>query len=69
MKIENINEGLCHRRVQEDKPPFVVCWTQGGKGKSRFFEQRFAAADFKKNLELVQSGVLEIDLAKSILKL
>lgn len=36
--ITNVNEGLCHRRVQEGKPAFFVKWQEDGK-QHYFFSQ------------------------------
>ena len=38
--ITNINEGLCHRRVQENKPAFFVNWKEDGEQKYFFHQLR-----------------------------
>lgn len=38
--ITNINEGLCHRRVQEGKPAFFVNWQEDGEQKYFFHQIR-----------------------------
>lgn len=50
MKIENINTGICHRRVQENKPSFFVNWQQDGEQRYEFFSLRFACEDLKNRL-------------------
>jgi hypothetical protein len=33
MEITNINTGVCHRRVQENKAAFFVNWQENGEQK------------------------------------
>ena len=49
--IQNINTGICHRRVQEGKPPYFVNWQEDGKNNYKFFAQRWAAETFKNRLK------------------
>ena len=58
MKIENINTGVCHSRVQLDKPPFFVNWTEDGVNKYKFFSLVFACEDFKNSLLRLQTEYL-----------
>lgn len=47
MKIENVNTGVCHRRVQSGEPCFFVNWVQDGENQYRFFSLRFACEALK----------------------
>lgn len=39
--ITNINTGVCHRRVQENKPSFFVNWQENGEQKYYFSQFMF----------------------------
>jgi len=67
MKIENINTGLCHRRVQEGKPAHCVNWVQDGKNQYRFFSIVSACMNFKNSLAKIQDGTLCPEIAKAVL--
>jgi len=58
MKIENVNIGVCHRRVQIGEACFFVNWMQDGENQYKFFELRFACEDFKNRLIMIQQNVL-----------
>lgn len=38
--VAHVNEGLCHRRVQEGKPAFFVNWQEDGEQKYFFHQIR-----------------------------
>lgn len=50
VRIENVNTGICHRRVQEGKPSFFVNWNEDGENKYEFFQIRFVCEDLKNRL-------------------
>lgn len=50
MTIENVNIGICHRRVQENKPCYFVNWLQDGENMYKYFSLRFTCEDFKNRL-------------------
>lgn len=35
--IENLNKGLCHRRLQTGEPPYFVNYKLNGENKYEFF--------------------------------
>jgi len=39
--VTDVNEGLCHRRVQEGKPAFFVNWLEDGKNNYFFHHLRY----------------------------
>lgn len=56
--IENINTGVCARRVQSGEPCFFVNWIQGGEAHYRFFALRMSADSLERRLvELQKNGV------------
>ena len=59
MKIQNINIGICHRRVQTGKACFFVNWMQDGENNYKFFELRSACEVFKKRLVKMQQTVAD----------
>ncbi len=54
MKIDKVNVGICHRRIQEGKPPFFVNWMEDGKNKYEFFSLIFTCEDLKNRLIKMQ---------------
>lgn len=49
--ITNINIGLCHRRLQENKPEFFVNWQENGENKYFFSSFRFQVESKKEQLK------------------
>ena len=49
--ISNVNDGICHRRVQTGEPCFFVNWTENGENKYRFFGIVSAMESFKSRLK------------------
>jgi hypothetical protein len=49
---KNINTGICHRRIQENKPSFFVNWIdKAGDNQYKFFALRFEAENYKNKLQ------------------
>jgi hypothetical protein len=43
MTITNVNQGLDHSRIQENKPSFFVNWMEDGKQNYKYFSIRSSA--------------------------
>jgi len=56
--ITNVNEGLCHRRVQECEPAFFVNWQEGDKQNYFFHHLRYVVHN--KYKELLKYGAKSI---------
>lgn len=50
--ITDVNEGLCHRRVQEGKPTFFVNWKDDGEQK--YFFHQLRSTVYRKYQELLK---------------
>lgn len=57
--IENVNEGICHRRIQEGKSPFFVNWIEDGENKYEFFKLRYLCFNFYNQLIERQKAYIE----------
>lgn len=56
--VTNVNEGLCHRRVQEGKPAFFVNWQEDGEQKYFFHQIRSAVhIKYQELLKLSNNGI------------
>ena len=53
--ITNINTGVCHRRVQENKPAFFVNWQENGEQQYFFSQFMFAIERQEQRLKQLQA--------------